>query len=159
MDRREFFQSIALTTAVAQALPVETLAAPEQSEMPDTTSHTLHCEFPYHNTSWKVYEDLGQRDGSITFVPARGAARVMTKRLEACFSQAAAPFLGLSQQDIANSLPDLLADKLLAGGGDSDEIQVRDAEERPLIIVPGHAGPSPSRWCWMKEAAYPYRRS
>jgi hypothetical protein len=140
MDRREFFQSMALTTAVAQALPVDALAAPEQSEMPDTTSHTLHCEFQYNNTSWKVYEDLSQRDGSITFVPARGAARVMTKRLEACFSQAAAPFFGLSQQDIANSLPDLLADKLLAGGGDPDEIQVRDAA--PLIGSP--VAPNPN---------------
>ena len=55
--------------------------------------------------TWKVYEDLSKRDGSITFVPARGAARVMTKRLEAVFSQAAVPFLGLSQQDIAARCP------------------------------------------------------
>jgi len=127
MDRREFFQSLALTTAVAQALPVEALAAPQQSQTPDTSGHTLQCEFQYNNTAWKVYEDLSKRDGSITFVPARGAARMMTKRPEAVFSQAAVPFLGLSQQDIGNSLPDILADKLLAGGGDPDEIQVRDA--------------------------------
>ena len=142
MDRREFFQRMALTAA-AQALPVEALATPEQAGMPDITGHTLHCEFQYNNTSWKVYEDLSKRDGSITFVPARGPARAMTKRLEACFSQAAVPFLGLSQQEIASSLPDLLADKLLAGGGDPDEIQVRDAA--PLIGSPpppnANAGP------------------
>ena len=40
----------------------------------------------------------------------------------------------LSPQEIAASLPDLLADKLLAGGGDPDEIQVRDAA--PLIGSP-----------------------
>src|ERR1035438_6551680 len=106
MDRREFFQSIALSTAVAQA-------AAEQSEVPDTTGHALQCEFQHNNTTWKVYEDLSRRDGAITFVPARGAARVMTKRLEACFSQAAAGFLGFSPQEIGSSLPDLLADKLL----------------------------------------------
>ena len=119
MDRREFLQSIALTTAVAQALPAEAAEAaeaPEQSTPPDTAGHTLQCEFQYNNIAWKVYEDLGKRDGSITFVPARGAARVMGKRPEAVFSQAAAPFLGLSQQDIGNSLADLLADKLLANG-------------------------------------------
>src|ERR1039458_124850 len=142
MDRRVFLQNIALTTAVANALPVEAASeveAPEQSSPPDTTGHTLQCEFQYNNIAWKVYEDLGKRDGAITFVPARGAARLLRKRPEAVFSQAAVPFLGLSQQDIGNSLPDLLADKLLANG-DPDEIQVRDAA--PLIGSP--VAPNPT---------------
>src|SRR5260370_24712805 len=130
MDRREFFQAVALTAAAAQSRP----AAAEQSAPPDTTGHTLLCEFRHNNVAWKVYEDLSRREGAITFVSSRGGARVMTKRLEACFSQAREPFLGLSPQDIANSLPDLLADKLLAGGGDPGEIQVRDAA--PLIGSP-----------------------
>jgi hypothetical protein len=140
MDRREFFQSIALTTAVAQALPEEAQAAPAQSETPDVTGHTLQCEFQYKNVTWKVYEDLSRRDGPITFFPSRGAARVMTKRLEACFSQASVAFLGIPQQEIASSLPDLLADKLLAGGGDPDETQVRDAA--PLIGSPVPPNPN-----------------
>ncbi len=141
MDRREFLQSIALTTAVAQALPAEAAGAPEVPEqsVPDTAGHTLQCEFQYNNITWEVYEDLRKRDGSITFVPSRGTARVLGKRLEAVFSQAAVPFLGLSQQDIGNSLPDLLADKLLANG-DPDEIQVRDAA--PLIGSP--VAPNPN---------------
>jgi hypothetical protein len=140
MDRREFFQSIALTTAVAQALPVEAQSAPAQSETPDVSGHTLQCEFQFRNVTWKVYEDLSRRDGPLTFVPSRGAARVMTKRLEACFSQAGVAFLGLSPQEIASSLPDLLADKLLAGGGDPDETQVRDAA--PLIGSPAPTNPN-----------------
>lgn len=130
MDRREFFQRIALTAAAAQALPLEAA----QSDTPDVAAHTLQCEFQYNNTTWKVYEDLSKRDGPITFVPAHGTARTLGKRLEAVFSQAAAPFLGLSPQEIAGALPDLLADKLLAGGGDPDEIRVRDAA--PLIGSP-----------------------
>jgi hypothetical protein len=51
MDRREFLQSVALTTAVAQALPAEAAEAPEQSTPPDTTGHTLQCEFQYNNTN------------------------------------------------------------------------------------------------------------
>jgi hypothetical protein len=141
MDRREFFQSIALTTAIAQALPIQARAEAEQSEAPDTAGHTLQCEFQLNSTTWKVYEDLSKRDGSVTFVPAHGAARVMTKRPEAVFSQAAVPFLGLSREAIGASLPDILADKLLAGGGDPDEIQVRDAA--PLIGGP--AEPNPNR--------------
>jgi hypothetical protein len=128
MDRREFFRNIAVTAAAAQVLPTQ------PSAPPDTAGHTFQCEFPYNNTTWKVYEDLRTRDGSLTFVPAHGAARVIGKRLEAVFSQAAVPFLGLSQQEIGASLPDLLADKLLAGGSDPDEIQVRDAA--PLIGGP-----------------------
>ena len=139
MDRREFLQSIALTTAVAQALPAEAAEAPEQSTPPDTAGHTLQCEFQYNNIAWKAYEDLSKRDGSITFVPARGVARVLGKRPEAVFSQAAVPFLGFSQQDIGNSLPDILADKLLANG-DPDEVQVRDAA--PLIGSP--VAPNPN---------------
>ena len=139
MDRREFLQSIALTTAVAQALPAEAAEAPEQSTPPDTAGHTLQCEFQYNNIAWKAYEDLSKRDGSITFVPARGVARVLGKRPEAVFSQAAVPFLGFSQQDIGNSLPDILADKLLANG-DPAEVQVRDAA--PLIGSP--VAPNPN---------------
>ena len=139
MDRREFLQSVALTTAVAQALPAEAAEAPEQSTPPDTAGHTLQCEFQYNNIAWKAYEDLSKRDGSITFVPARGVARVLGKRPEAVFSQAAVPFLGFSQQDIGNSLPDILADKLLANG-DPAEVQVRDAA--PLIGSP--VAPNPN---------------
>jgi hypothetical protein len=130
MDRREFFQSVAFAAAAAEAVP----AIAEQTAAPDTTGHTLLCEFRQNDVGWSVYEDLSSREGAITFVPSRGPARVMTKRLEACFSQAKEPFLGLSPQDIATSLPDLLADKLLAGGGDPDELQVRDAV--PLIGSP-----------------------
>jgi len=129
MDRREFFQLMAVAPVAAQS-----------SGAPAVEGHTLHCEFQYGNTAWKVYEDLTKRDGALTFVPARGAARAMTKRPEAVFSQAATPFLGFSPQEIGASLPDILADKFLAGGGDPDEIQVRDAA--PLIGGP--VAPNPN---------------
>ena len=94
MDRRKFIQTAALTAAIAQSSPT----AAAQTEVSDTSGHTLLCEFQHNGLAWKVYEDLSRREGSITFVPARGAARVMTKRLEACFSQAAVPFLGRSER-------------------------------------------------------------
>ena len=143
MDRRDLVQSIALTTAITEALQQEARAeaSPDREAAPNTTGHGLaRGEFQYNNTSWKVYEDLSKRDGAITFVPARGAARVMTKRPEAVFSQAKTPFLGIPQRGENASLPDLLADKLLAGGGDPDEILVRDAA--PLIGGP--VAPNPN---------------
>jgi hypothetical protein len=138
MDRREFFQAVALTAAAVQSDP----AAAEQSAAPETTGHMLLCEFRHNDVGWKVYEDLSRREGAITFVSSRGASRVLTKRLEACFSQAKVPLLGLSPQEIAGSLPDLLADRLLAGAGDPDEIQVRDAA--PLIGSPLLPGATPA---------------
>jgi hypothetical protein len=143
MDRREFFQRIALTAAAAQAIELEAQTPPQPAETPGIAGHTEHCEFSYGGTTWKVYEDLSKRDGSLTFVPVHGAARVMTKRLEAVFAQTATPFLGLSPEEIGRSLPDILADKLLAGGGDPDEIQVRDAA--PLIGSPVAPNPNGGR--------------
>jgi hypothetical protein len=131
MDRRTFFQNLAFTAAV-QALP--TAEAAEQAAAPDVSGHTLLCEFPLEGVTWKVYEDVSRRDGPITFLPSRGSTRVLTKRLEACFTQAASPYLGLTMQEIGASLPDLLADHLLAGGADPDEIQLRDAA--PVIGNP-----------------------
>src|SRR5215471_1479984 len=98
MDRRQFLQNAVLTTAVAQA-PVASAQVNADPPVPiDTTGHTLQCKFQHDGIVWKVFEDLSRRDGPITFVPSRGVARVMTKRLEACFSQADVPFLGLTQQ-------------------------------------------------------------
>ena len=136
MDRRAFFQNLALTAAL-QTLP--SAQADQQTSAadisgPDTSGHTLLAEFPHDGIVWKVYEDLSRRDGPISFIPAHGPARVVAKRPEACFSQAAVPYLGLSPQEIGTSLPDLLADRLLAGGGDPDELQVRDAA--PVIGTP-----------------------
>ena len=136
MDRREFFQNLAFTAAV-QALPAAEAA--EQVAAPEISGQTLLCEFSQNGVAWQVYEDLGHRDGPITFIPSRGQARVMRKRLEACFSQPAEPYLGLSLQEVGASLPDLLAERLLAGGGDPDETQVRDAA--PVIGSPA-TGPN-----------------
>jgi len=132
MDRRKFLQRLAATSAgvemIASAAQSSAAAAiePEQAAAVDVTSQTQICEFQLAGTSWKVYEDLSRRDGSITFVPARGDPRVMEKRTEATFTQAAIPYLGLKIEDIGASGPDLLANKLLEHG-DPDPIEVRDA--------------------------------
>jgi hypothetical protein len=136
MDRREFFQSLALTAAAAQALPLEAA----QSETPDVAAHTLQCEFQYNNTAWKVYEDLSKRDGSIAFVPARGAARVLGKRPEAVFSQTAVPLLGLSQKEIADSLPEWMkrSDMLLSTTLKSIEKWTLNDKTPPYVpLLPG----------------------
>src|SRR5581483_10697148 len=140
MDRRRFLQRLAATTAgaelIARAGEAAEEAAPDaapQSTVPDTGGHTQLCEFSYGGTTLKVYEDLSKRDGSLTFVPARGTARILTKRPEACFTQAAKPYLGFTMPEIGSSLPDILADKLLSHG-DPDEIEVRDAA--PVIGSP-----------------------
>src|SRR5260370_40412365 len=106
MDRREFFQAVALTAAAAQSRP----AAAEQSAPPDTTGHTLLCEFRHNNVAWKVYEDLSRREGAITLVSSRGGARVMTKRLEARVSHAREPVLVASPDNSPHAFAGRVAD-------------------------------------------------
>ncbi|MFT3997336.1 MAG: Tat pathway signal protein, partial [Asticcacaulis sp.] len=75
---------------------------------------------------WRVYEDQSRRDGVITFVSNTGALR-LPKRPEAVFDDIKPSYLGLALKDICLADADLLADKLLAHGGDPDPEEVRRA--------------------------------
>jgi hypothetical protein len=140
MDRRRFLQNLAVTTAAIPylkqagkaAAQTKKAAAPaaapaKHGPPPDVAGHTLVAEFKSGGASWKVYEDLRTRDGAITFISSSGASRVMPKSAEASFSEAATPYLGLKLDDIGMQDRDLLADKLLEGGGDPDPEMVKAA--------------------------------
>jgi len=137
MNRRIFLQNAAiastavkyLTVATAKASPATANEVPNTlaAEMPNVNGHTLVSEFKLGTTSWKVYEDLSTREGGLTFVSSSGASRVLGKSAEATFAESAPPHLGLSMDEIGLSGPDLLADKLLAGGEDPDPEQVKAA--------------------------------
>ena len=138
MHRREFFQSLAATAAV-QSLSE---AAQTASPAPDTTGHTLVCEFNIGPAAWKVYEDLRTREGALTFLTSAGRARVLSKSAEAAFAEANPPYLGLSLDEIGTSGRDLLAEKLLENG-DPDPQRVRLAAQ-PL----GSGGGGAARPAW-----------
>lgn len=148
MNRRRFLQNLAVTTAGAPYLTMngvapESMASPEAEPgtglRPDPSApeavnldgHTLLSEFNLGPVTWKAYEDLRRRDGVITFVSSRGDLRVLPKSAEATFSDAEPPYLALSLDDIGVSGPDLLADRLLEGGGDPDPERVKSAA--PLL--------------------------
>jgi len=103
MNRRRFLQNLAVTGAALETAASE--PEPQTAEPPSVEGHTLLSEFTLDGVAWKVYEDLRVRDGSITFVPSRGAARVISKTAEPTFSTAAAPHLGLNLQEIGASGP------------------------------------------------------
>ena len=137
MDRRQFLRTAAATTAgfaAARGLEAEVAAPAPFGSGPllaedavNVGGHTLLCSFARGRETWKVYEDLGTREGAITFVAANGTGRVMRKSAEASFPDEGPKHLGLDIKDIGMSARDLLADKLLAGGGDPDEEAVRRA--------------------------------
>jgi len=138
MDRRRFLQNVALTVGQA-SWPVE---ASEEDPAADTPISEFHLD----SASWKVYEDLGTREGPITFVSSTGITRVLTKSAEATFAEADPPYLGLKISDIGTAARDLLAEKLLEHG-DPDPEQVRSAAP-PLGSAPpaqGFGG-GPARW-------------
>ena len=138
MDRRRFLQGIAASAAAgnhlgATAQQNRSAASPSGGELGvvkattvDVEGHTLLCEFTRNGESWKVYEDLRHREGSVTFLSSKGLARVLGKSAEETFESEGPQHLGLHLSDIGMSGPDLLADALLAQG-DPNEVEVRSA--------------------------------
>src|ERR1700733_8265481 len=138
MDRRRFLQTIAASAAAANTL--STIAQQKESTLPRPNSalgtvtaskanlngRTLLCTFTRKGETWKVYEDLRTRDGSITFISSQGVARVLTRNAEETFAAEVPQQLGLDIKAIGRSGPDLLADKLLLRG-DPNEMDVRSA--------------------------------
>ena len=140
MDRRRFLQNLAATTATMQtfsgsgsaAEPLNPASVPYKgrelglASAPDSDinieGHTLVCEFKMDATSWKVYEDLRTRDGSITFISSRGGKRVLMKSAEASFAETEPPYFGLNLKDIGMTGRDLLADRLLEKGDPDPEL-------------------------------------
>jgi hypothetical protein len=147
MNRRRFLKDLAVATAGVQSLAAQARAAnlvseevglgavPEPNaaagDAPSIEGHTLLAEFKIGDVAWKAYEDLRTRDGVITFLSALGKWRVLSKYAEATFDETNPPYLGISLDDIGVSGPDLLADRLLQGGGDPNPEQVRSAA--PLL--------------------------
>jgi hypothetical protein len=108
-------------------------AEPSTQALPQQDSSRISIEGHHHlaafdldGETWKAYEDFRTRDGVLTFVSAKGPARVLRKSAEAVFPEDGPQYLGLSLREIGLAGPDLLADRLLAGG-DPDETQVRRA--------------------------------
>ncbi len=138
MDRRDFLQGMAATAAGLEVLArgadarAQTTASisrrPGRRAMEESASvegHTLVTEFKAENNSWKVYEDLRTREGSLVFISSSGEARALTKSAEASMPEGN-PYLGLALKDIGVSSPDLLADRLLQDG-DPDPEKVKSA--------------------------------
>ena len=140
MDRRDFLQGIAATAAGLEFLSgsVRALTGPESpaSADLDATPHsgpdvsvdgyTQVTELQSGSSSWKVYEDLRTRDGSLVFISSTGLTRLMPKSAEAAMPEGTPPYLGLALKDIGLSSADLLADRLLQNG-DPDPEAVRSA--------------------------------
>ncbi|HET8611261.1 MAG TPA: hypothetical protein VFL92_00675 [Sphingomonas sp.] len=128
MKRRDFLQgSVAGATLLATARPAQAASLPLAPLAPDAfAGHSRIAAFEEEGEQWTVWEDLRDPDGPIRFVSSRGALS-LDKRTEAMFATADPPYLGLKLRDVALAEADLLADRLLAGGGDPDPEQVRAA--------------------------------
>lgn len=133
MDRRKFLQNLAVTTAALQDLvnsadaadfakgtAFAPLTAPHGGQV-DLAGYTEVSEFKLGPASWKVYEDLRTRDGSLVFKSSQGKTKALSKSAEAAFDEATTPYLGLKLDDIGTNPRDLLADKLLEKGDPDPE--------------------------------------
>ena len=139
MDRREFLHGIAATAgglellagrvgAATDSNPVTSAGAARKAAHGPAVSiegYTFVIEFRTESESWKVYEDLRTRDGSLVFISSTGASRSLTKSAEASIPEGT-PYLGLTLKEIGLSSADLLAGRLLQNG-DPDPEAVRSA--------------------------------
>jgi hypothetical protein len=131
MRRRDFLQGIAATAAGLEVLTRDRAASAQthpsvvrktsrKAADVSVEGYTLVAEFKTEEDSWKVYEDLRTREGSLAFVSSSGNARTLTKSAEASMPEGT-PYLGLALKEISLSAPDLLADRLLQDGDPDPE--------------------------------------
>jgi len=146
MNRRDFLQSSVTGAALIGAgAPLQAAApgaAPALPPLPADAlrGHTRLLTVTLDGAPWAVWEDLRDKDGAIRFVSPEGGL-TLAKRTEPMFATADPPHLGLQMRDIAMADADLLADRLLAGGGDPDPDRVRDAAPpRDTRFDPAHLG-------------------
>ncbi len=139
MHRRDFLHGIAATAAGLEVLSHGVIGIAQDTphgarrrvRKADPTSrasldgYSIVAGFDTEDASWKVYEDLRTRDGSLVLVSSAGDTRVLSKSAEASMAEGK-PYLGLSLKDIGLSSADLLADQLLKGG-DPDPDTVKSA--------------------------------
>jgi len=148
MKRRDFITSLAGTAAgvaLGRAADAMTTSANQSSSSSSLDGYTLVAEFKLNATSWKVYEDLRERDGGITFVSSSGTRRALSKSADAAFNEVESAHLGLSMDEIGLSGPDLLADKLLASGDDPDPAMVKSAAPPQGAPPPRPPGQQPQQ--------------
>jgi hypothetical protein len=137
MDRREFLQGVAFAASVTANAEV---SGADEGESPDEADSLLFCEFSHDGANWKVFEDLKNREGAITFISSKGLKRVMAKSAEATFAEADPPYLGLSIADIGVAGPDLLADKMLENGDPNEQMVKAAAPPLGSAVGGGGAG-------------------
>jgi hypothetical protein len=136
MRRRDFLEGVAASAVGLKVLSHSRDASPPaisgarkpgQKTMVAVSldGYTPLAEFKRGQNSWKVYEDLRTREGSLVFVSLSGGTRVLTKSAEASMVEGN-PYLGLALAEIGLSSPDLLADRLLEAG-DPDPEKVKAA--------------------------------
>src|SRR5580700_3672802 len=136
MRRRDFLEGVAASAVGLKVLSHSRDASPPaisgarkpgQKTMVAVSldGYTPLAEFKRGQNSWKVYEDLRPREGSLVFVSSSGEMRLLTKSAEASMPEGN-PYLGLALKDIGVSSPDLLADRLLQDG-DPDPEKVKSA--------------------------------
>jgi len=147
MRRPDFLQGIAGTAAGLEILSrsgessAQSPTAARQPKRMATTDdvslegYTLVTEFNAESNSWKAFEDLRTREGSLVFVSSSDEMRALTKSAEASMPEGN-PYLGLALKDIGLSSPDLLADRLLQDG-DPDPERVKSAEPPTASAVNG----------------------
>ncbi|WP_336959982.1 hypothetical protein [Sphingobium aquiterrae] len=140
MDRRRFLAVSGGGVAAASVLAAPAAAAADDSALlarfggAEEAAGEPLCSFTDEGCRWTVHEDRAGL-GPIRFVADDGAVVTLAKRLEPVFAGPEPAYLGLTLEQVALADADLLADRLLAHGGDPDPERVRVAAPPPASML------------------------
>jgi hypothetical protein len=113
MRRRDFLEGVAASAVGLKVLSHSRDASPpaisgarkpgqKTTVAVSLDGYTPVAEFKRGEDSWKVYEDLRTREGSLVFVSLSGGTQVLTKSAEASMAEGN-PYLGLALAEIGLS--------------------------------------------------------
>jgi hypothetical protein len=129
IDRRLFLRVAGGGVAVAAVAPAlgadEALSSRFGAASPVEQPGEIVCRFEDGKRHWRVHENRADPDAPIVFIADDGDTIMLGKRLEPAFAPDTPPYFGLKLEDVALADADLLADRLLAHGGDPDPERVR----------------------------------
>ena len=109
MIRRRFFLLGSVTLGAWSAMPGQAFASSSSEG------------------GWVVKEDLTGMEGTMTLTGPDGRSHLLKRFMEECESPSNGCYCGLDFGTLAIAERDLLAERLLAGGGDPDPLAVRAA--------------------------------
>ena len=165
MDRRKFLQGFGASAIGVSGGQVQTRKVEEEEPkssaggngraLPTSTlppeGYSFLAQFKQGLELWKAFEDLRSRDGGLLLISDKNRQKLLAKSAEPTKTGAETPYLGLTVKQIAETLADVLAERILQEGGDPNPELVKSVVP-PIDLMRGSFGQNGTfigtKECW-----------